>query len=418
MNSLRPPLLKQLLSAHQVAVDVAVTALLTLVYGIAFGEPADLQDIPRWGAAVLVALAVIPVAWRRRWPRAVLAVTVTSGAVATALSTSPDPALAVAFVMYLIPLRFARRDALRMLAGTLLAMTAGLAVFAFTRHGVYGTGGAVTAAGLLAESALVVVVAWMIGYSVRQQRAYLAGRQEQAEQRARERLAEARRASTEERLQIAREVHDVVAHTMSVIAVQAGVASYVGAAEPGEAIRALSSIEETSRGALREMRALLNLLRAEGSGTIPDQREAALVPVPGLADLGTLAARTAEAGVEVDVVVRGERRVLPAGLDLAVYRVIQEAVTNVIKHASTDRCTVTVDYREDWLTVEITDAGIGAGAVGTGDGPAGDRWQAAGHGIAGMRERVGMYRGDFRAGPRPGRGFAVTACFPLKDAVA
>ena len=411
MNSLRPPLLKQVLSAHQVAVDVAITALLAVVYGIAFGEPAFVQDIPRWAAAVLVVLSVIPAAWRRRWPRAVLAVTVTSAAVTTALNTSPDPALAVAFVMYLIPLRFPRRDALGMLAGALLVTLAGLTVFAFTRHGVYGTGGAATAAGLFAESALVVVVAWMIGYSVRQHRAYQAGRQEQAEQRARERLAEARRVSTEERLQIAREVHDVVAHTMSVIAVQAGVASYVGAAEPGEAIRALSSIEETSRGALREMRALLNLLRAEGNGTAPDHREADLVPVPGLDDLGTLAARTAEAGVGVEVVVRGERRGLPAGLDLAAYRVIQEAVTNVIKHASTDRCTVTVDYQDDSLTVEITDAGTGAGVTG-------DGCLAAGHGIAGMRERVGMYRGEFRAGPRPGGGFGVTARFPLKGAAA
>ena len=176
MNSLRPPLLKQLLSAHQVAVDAAVTALLVAAYGVAFGEPADLPTVPRWAAAVLAVLAVIPAAWRRRWPRAVLAVTVTSGAVATALSTSPSPALAVAFVMYLIPLRFARRDALRMLAGALLVMTAGAAVFAFTRHGVYGTGGVGDAAGLLLEDALLVVVAWLIGYSVRQQHAYQAGR--------------------------------------------------------------------------------------------------------------------------------------------------------------------------------------------------------------------------------------------------
>ena len=413
MNSLRPPLLKQLLSAHQVAVDATVTALLTAAYGVGFREPADLQAIPHWAAAVIVLLAVIPAAWRRRWPRAVLAVTVTSGAVATALTTSPGPALAVAFVMYLIPLRFARRDALRMLAGALLVMTAGAAVFAFTRHGVYGAGGVGDAAGLLLEDALLVVVAWLIGYSVRQQHAYRAGRHEQAEQQARERLAEARRAGAEERLQIAREVHDVVAHTMSVIAVQAGVASYVGTAEPGEAIRALSSIEETSRGALREMRALLNLLRAGSDGTAPDQREAGLVPVPGLADLGTLAARTGEAGVRVEVDVRGERRGLPAGLDLAAYRVIQEAVTNVIKHAATDRCTVTVDYRADSLAVEIADAGIGTGA---GAVRADDGCSRAGHGIAGMRERVSMYRGEFRAGPRPGGGFRVAASFPLRDA--
>ncbi len=124
-----------------------------------------------------------------------------------------------------------------------------------------------------------------------------------------------------------------------------------------------------------------------------------------------MAARTAEAGVQVDVDVRDERRGLPAGLDLAAYRVIQEAVTNVIKHAATDRCTVTVDYREDSLTVEITDAGTGIVVTGNA-GP------AAGHGIAGMRARVGMYRGEFRAGPQPGRGFGIVARFPLEDAAA
>ncbi len=142
-------------------------------------------------------------------------------------------------------------------------------MFAVVAHGVDRPAGAGEAGGRLLENGLLVVVAWLTGSLVRQQRAYQAGRQEQAEERARAQLAEARRAGTEERLQIAREVHDVVAHTMSVIAVQAGVASYVGRAEPDEAIRALSSIEETSRGALREMRALLGVLRASDSPAGP-----------------------------------------------------------------------------------------------------------------------------------------------------
>ena len=406
-------LLRRLLSAPPAAVDGVATVLIAVVAPVGFSELAFLSAVPRWLAVVIAAAGLLPAAWRRRWPRTVLALTATGWAVAAALSTSPTPALTVAFVMYLIPLRFSWRDALGMLAGTLLALAAGLAVFAVAAHGVDRPAGAGEAGGRLLENGLLVVVAWLIGALVRQQRAQAAGRQVQAEERARAQLAEARRAGTEERLRIAREVHDVVAHTMSVIAVQAGVASYVGRAEPDEAIRALSSIEETSRGALREMRALLAVLRASDSPAGP--READLGPAPGLDDLGALAARTAEAGVKIEMDVRGEPRRLPAGLDLAAYRVIQEAVTNVIKHAATDRCTVTVDYQADSLTVEIADAGPGpADGVPAGGGPAGGR-PAAGHGIAGMRERVSMYGGEFRAGPRPGHGFGVTARFPLKD---
>jgi signal transduction histidine kinase len=403
-------LLKRPLAAPPAAVDGAITALIAVMTGAFFQEVAFLQGIPRWAGVVVAAVGVLPAAWRRRWPRAVLAVTAVSWAVAAALSPSPAPALAVAFCIYLIPLRFRLRDALGMLAGTLLVLAAGLAVFAVSRHGVYRPGGASQAAALLLESGLLVAIAWMIGYTVRQQRAYLAGRREQAEERARAQLAEARWAGTEERLRIAREVHDVVAHTMSVIAVQAGVAGYVGRTDPGEALRALSSIEETSRGALREMRALLAVLRAEGEQPAASPRDGGLGPAPGLADLGALAARTAEAGLRVDTDVRGEPRRLPAGLDLAAYRVIQEAVTNVIKHGATDRCTVTIEYREDWLTLAIADDGAGRAAGSPGAGPDGGpaRRPAAGHGLAGMRERVGMYGGEFRAGPRPGRGFQVT----------
>ena len=196
-------------------------------------------------------------------------------------------------MLYLIPLRFARREARWLLAGSLLVTAAGDIAFGLARHGVYRPGGTRAAAGLLLESGLLLAGAWMIGYLARLQRAYSAGLREQAEQQAREELAEARRANSEERLRIARELHDVVAHSMSVIAVQAGVANYVAGTRPEEAARALSSIEETSRGALREMRALLGVLRNEETpGAGPG---AGLIPAPGLADLKTLADRTADA---------------------------------------------------------------------------------------------------------------------------
>jgi signal transduction histidine kinase len=376
---------------------------MALAYADIFKETADLRGIPYWASPAVVAVTVLPAAFRRCWPRSVLALVVVGGALATAGSRNPDlPPLAVAFVMYLIPLRFPRRDALWLLAVALLVTAAPLAALASDPARPAGE-----VVGLLLGSGLLVTAAWAIGYSVRQQHAYTAGLAEQAERRARQQLADARRAGSEERLQIARELHDVVAHTMSLIAVQAGVANYVISARPQEAARALSSIEQISRGALREMRGLLVVLRAEGNDAGPRRQAGALVPAPGLADLGSLVERAAGAGVRVDLDVRGERPQLSAGLDLAAYRVIQEAITNVIKHAATDSCQLSVAYQDDALTLEITDSGSGRSASG------GNGCPAAGHGITGMRERVGMYGGQFRAAPVPGRGFRVTAVFPL-----
>jgi signal transduction histidine kinase len=414
MDPLAPPL-RRLRPAHWIAIDCAFTALMALVYFALRAVP-FLRGIPLWAATAIVVVAVIPAAFRRCRPRSVLALVVTAGAVAMAISSSPVPALAAAFVIYVIPLRFPRRDALWLLAGTLLVIAAGLAAFAVIPHGQYGpeTGGIGKAAALLLENWLLVTVAWLIGYSVRQQRGQAADRQEQAERRAREQLAEARRAISEERLQISRELHDVVAHTMSLITVQAGVAGYVIGTRPEEAARALSAIEETSRNALHEMRALLKVLRdgetGAGDGAAQGTRDTALVPAPGLADLDSLVERAGQAGVRVDLRVCGERPRLPAGLDLAGYRVIQEAVTNVIKHAATDRCRVIVAYQEDTLTLEVTDDGSGATASGDAS-----ELPVAGNGIIGMRERAAMYGGEVWAAPLPGRGFQVTARFPLAD---
>jgi signal transduction histidine kinase len=408
---LRSPPQTRLRPRHWVAIDYFVAALLTFVYGVGFNVVAFTYGVPRWAAVVLAALAVLPAAVRRRWPRAVLALVTVSGAVQVALGTSsPAPPIAVAFVMYLIPLRFPLREAGRLLAATLLVTAAGATAFGLVQHGPYRPGGMTSAATLFGEGGAAIIVAWVIGYAARQQRAYVAARQEQAERQVREELAEVRQATSEERLQIARELHDVVAHSLSLIAVRAGVANYVIAEHPEEAARALTSIEHTSRGALAEMRALLEVLRAEPDGTGPGTglpvgpQHAGLVPAPGLASLESLTARTAEAGVRVDLDIRGERPQLTPGLDLAAYRVIQEALTNVIKHAATDSCKVTVACQPDVLTVEITDSG----PLRNGSGNA-----AAGHGLAGMRERVSMYGGQFQAGPRPGGGFRVAARFPL-----
>lgn len=385
-----------------VAIDYAVTALLVFGYALVFRAPAHLDGIPLWASAVLIAVAVLPAAVRRCRPLAALTSVTVATAVVMALSSSPPPAIVVAFVMYLIPLRLPQREARVALAATLLIIAAGLSEYAVLPHGVEGTGGIASAAERFAESSVLVVGGWSIGLVVRRQRA-------QARRRVHEQLAEARRATTEERLQIARELHDVVAHSMSLIAVQAGVANYVIGEHPEEAARALASIEQTSRGALREMRALLEMLRAEPVGLTND----APGPAPGLADLEDLVARTAEAGVrvELNVDVREERPLVSPGIDLAAYRVIQEALTNVIKHAATDHCRVTVACRPDALSVEIADDGPGALRRDSAD-------STAGHGIPGMQERTLMYGGELQAGPLPTGGFRVAARFPLSRAAA
>lgn len=235
---------------REAAVDCGVTALLALLYALTWRWSTAGETVP-WAAALLAAVAVLPAAGRRRWPAAVLAVSTIASAILIAITVNPLPALAPAFCMYLIPLRFRHRDALWLLAGTLLVIAAGCAAFGGMSHGVSGRGGADQAEAVMLESSLAIIGAWLVGYSVGQRRAAAASRREQAEQLAREQLAEARRASSEERMRIARELHDVVAHSLTLIAVQAGVANHVATRQPEQAAQALSSIETLSRAPSR-----------------------------------------------------------------------------------------------------------------------------------------------------------------------
>jgi signal transduction histidine kinase len=312
-----------------------------------------------------------------------------------------------------------------------------------------------------------MTVVWTVGYTMRQRRSYAVRLQEEA----------ASKAVAQERLRIARELHDVVAHSMSVIAVQAGYGQYVIDAQPQDARDALGAIQATSREALDEMRRMLGALRqaddadarqdpagagAGGPGgpqadaprsadSRSDETGSAaspLFPAPGLADLDRLISRTAGAGVRVDVTRYGPARDLPPSIDLSAYRIVQEALTNVVKHARTSSCRVLLGYREDELTIEVTDNGAGrpltdlagmtraeaasaavhgtAAEAGRGvlllddarpaalpPGGIAGTLPGAGHGIIGMRERVSLLGGEFSAGPLPGYGFRVSARIPL-----
>jgi signal transduction histidine kinase len=206
-----------------------------------------------------------------------------------------------------------------------------------------------------------------------------------------------REAVAEERARIARELHDVIAHTVSVMVVQAGAAEQVLDGENEAARAALASIRESGKGALLELRRLLLFVREDA--------EQELKPQPSLDRLDDLVRRAEAAGVHVDVSQSGERRPLPPGLDQAAYRIVQEALTNTIKHAGRPaHASVSIGWQPDTLLISVSDDGAGGDAV---DGAAG------GHGLIGMRERAGLYGGELEAGPVPDGGFAVLARLPL-----
>jgi signal transduction histidine kinase len=241
--------------------------------------------------------------------------------------------------------------------------------------------------------ALTTVIAWLIGNSIRQSHVHSEALRAQT----------AARAVTAERLRIARELHDMVAHSIGIIAIQAGVGSRVIDTQPSEARNSLTAIEATSRETLAGLRRTLGALRQAEPG--PASEGVPFGPVPGLADVDRLAATTLDAGVRVDVQSPGQRPQLPADIDLAAFRIIQEAVTNVVTHAGTDHCQVTIDHRDGELFIDIIDGGRGGTVTGTG------------YGLVGMRERVGLLHGQLTAGPRPEGGFRVTARLPVPAAV-
>ncbi|WP_261953660.1 sensor histidine kinase [Streptomyces nigrescens] len=393
----QPPFLARRLSRRQLivldgAAVLAYTAVLLLT-GSAGSAPAPdpPSDGPSpWEPLVLMAAIAVPIAVRRVWPLPVFGVVTFVTAVAVARDAVWDPLLPAASALYTValtsPLRRWWERWLPYLTITLLCLTGALGAVR-AEQPYWQTGGP----GLLLLGFAVLLGAWELGGAVRQRRAYAA--------RVAEHLAQ--RAVAEERLRIARELHDVVTHSMGLIAVEAGVANHVVRTRPEEAHDALRVIESTSRDALTDMRRMLGVLRSDADGArLPP---AARGPVPGPGDLARLAER---AGAELSVRdVEG----LPDGVGLTVYRIVQEALTNVIRHAPAGApCRVVVEANRQEVRIDVTnDGGHRAEPAPPGSG---------GHGIVGMRERVAMYGGTFAAGPRPQGGFAVTATVPYGNA--
>jgi signal transduction histidine kinase len=338
---------------------------------------------------LLLALGPLALVARRRWPFGVLMV---AEAVSLAYSARTYPeggtGLTVFVALYTVAAMERRRLVVAATAATVaLAVVTEVSFYRatmFEGEPLYG--------------AIVMLAAVFLGEAVRNRRAYVAELRDRAERAERTREEEARRRVDEERMRIARELHDVVSHSIGVISVQAGVAAHVLERRPDKAADALATIRQASDEALDELHAMLGVLRQ------PDGR-APLAPAPGLAQLDALVAQAEGAGLRVEVDARGTQG-LPPAVDLAGYRIVQESLTNVVRHAAASRATVTVAADGDTLVVEVADDGTGIGS-GTGNG------NGTRQGIVGMRERARALGGTLEAGPMPEGGFRVSARVPI-----
>jgi signal transduction histidine kinase len=342
---------------------------------------------------LLIVTSILPIAWRRKAPLPVFLVVAGPTILYESLGfvgvTGP---WGVLIALYTVAAHCDRRRSY--LAAAISAVGVAV-VFTFARW-------AVDVAAVV-SNAVVFVTAWVLGDNLQTRRAFVRSLQDRAERAERTRALEAERAVAEERTRIARELHDVVAHSMSVMVVQAGAARRILDRDPARATGALEAIEATGREAMDEMRRLLGVLRDDGAA-------GSLAPQPSLHQLDELADHFRRAGLPVAVEVRGQPRDLPPGLDLTAYRIVQEALTNALKHAGPASATVTVGYGDDELAVEVRDDGRGAATPAP--------VQGAGQGLIGMRERVEVFDGELRAGPAVGGGYQVRARLPLRSAEA
>jgi signal transduction histidine kinase len=348
-----------------------------------------------WLGYLLTVVAASIVAGRRRWPLAAFAGTL---ALALAVIALAAPSGAISLPVVIVVFTLAQVQG-RWRAG-LLALLAGLAL-ALARGFLQYRGWSDARTAL--EPA-VVLAALFAGWAVSSRRAYVAEIEARAAQVQRTHEQEARRRVDAERLRIARELHDVLAHSIATINIQAGVAAHVLREHPEHAAQALMTIKSTSKDALRELRDILGVLR-EADEAQPRE------PAPGLSQVDRLIDATSQAGVPTRFAISGSRRTVPATVDLAAYRIVQESLTNVLRHAGPASASVAIAYADDAMTVSIDDDGRGpeGGApASTGHAPT-----RHGHGILGMRERAHALGGELEAGPRQDGGFRVRARLPV-----
>jgi signal transduction histidine kinase len=369
--------------------------MVTLV--LAAMHPQKIAGGPVFDVAVS-ALACLPIILLRRWPLPLFAVAALVVGVETALGAASLPlGVVLGLATYFVAVRLGWRTSACAAVSALVALGGGLLYAAFaTKRALIGVEAL--------DGAVPLIAAWFIGVSVATRQRYLTGLAKQEE---RERAAELERAHQEvreERIRIARDLHDVVAHSLGVMTVQAGVGRRLLAKRPDEIEATLESIEMVGRTAQDELRVVLGLLRDE------EPEAASLAPAPRLVDLKELAETVRAAGTPVELRTSGVGRTLSPALELSIYRVVQEALTNVVKHAPGARSTVLVELSADSVRVEVTDDGRSAVSF-PGTGSPGE-----GHGIIGMRERLGAFGGSLTTEFLPGGGFRVLGRVPLEGA--
>lgn len=372
-------------------VDVTIALV---CWAAAAVEAATMPDLRGPLVLNLVALAALngPLVWRRRHPLGTVGAVIVAATVQAALLTDASQFSTTFLVLLLSAYSVAAyADGRRALLGLAGSWVVVCVVNVLSRDDM-GFGDYLFPCGM-------ATFFWLAGRAVRH-RSRLAEELHEAAARAEEdREAHRRAAVADERRRVAREMHDIVAHSISVMVVQAGGARRILERDPERAAEAAALIERTGRDALAEMRLLLGVLR-------PGEQRPGREPQPGMAGLEQLVERARAAGLPVALRVEGTRPELPQGLDLAAYRIVQEALTNALRHAGAAPTEVVVRYGPAALELEVADRGAAAApAPGTG-----------GHGLVGMRERARLYGGELHAGPRPGGGFEVRARLPLHDA--
>ncbi|MFF9900125.1 sensor histidine kinase [Streptomyces longispororuber] len=396
-----PPLLKRLSPAAWMALAWCAGSALSLLFR--FRLPGESQPsvwpgvlLFRWDGlltlAAATAVTLLGCVRLERRPLPALALLLAGAALgSTPLSVAEIPLLqflAVDVALYCVAASRPRRTGAAALAMALSTLAAYLAVRLLSGW-VVGTSAELTVA-------LTAVIAWLLGRATHESRAHAGQLRAQA----------AAQAVTAERLRIARELHDMVAHTIGIVALQAGAARRVIDTRPELARDALGAVETASRETLSGLRRMLGALRGAAPGEV--SATAPPPPSPGLADVNRLAARTTAAGVRVHVRWLGTPGPLPPEVDVSAYRIVQEAVTNVVRHAGTDSCQVTVERRGKELRIEVLDEGRPGGTGGS---------RGTGYGLLGMRERVSLLHGEFSARPCPGGGFRVAARLPVPEPV-
>jgi signal transduction histidine kinase len=387
--------------------DLAL-AITLAVYNVASLIPETRQLQLPYVAFLLVVLQAVPLAWRRRWPVGVFVAVGIPRAIYDQLNLNFAPIpLGTAIAYYTVMERCSTK--------VRVVITALLTVGLIRSQTLPGH----TEPYDFFVAVLQVAVAGTLGILSRTRRAYLEAVETRAEQAEAERERQVALVAAEERTRIARELHDVVAHHVSLMAVQSEAAAALLPGRPAEAGKAVEIIGQTAREALTELRRLLGVLR----GPADVNGRAATAPVPSISELDEVIGQVRQAGIAVNLRIEGSPSKLPPGVDLTAYRIVQEALTNAVKHSGADEAAVTVSYEPGYVTVSVTDTGNGAVAVTLGrtarrdrpdssDGAGARPAASGGFGLAGIAERVASCGGSLTVGPGDAGGFAVTARLP------